>query len=273
METSNSTRQSPVGVPSVAQHPRDAARDTLEAPRLFAEAVNLRRALAASERRLAAALGQIDALRARKAALAKEVLALTEAAANARRFAYHDELTGLPNRHLLLDRFNQAVAMAVRRDKQVALLFLDLDRFKNLNDTLGHSAGDNLLQQVALRLMGAIRTSDTVSRYGGDEFVILLPELGGRASAVAVAEKIRQQLEMPYVVDGTTVAITGSMGLAVYPVDGRVFGDLIHVSDLAMYRHKARGLVPPIVFDRAPGGTEPHTRVVSLLRPDHGRES
>lgn len=273
MEISNSTGQSSVGVPSVAQLPRAAGRDTIEAPRLFAEAVNLRRALAASERRLEAALGQVDALRARKAALAKEVLALTETAANARRFAYHDELTGLPNRHLLLDRFNQAVAMAARRDKQVALLFLDLDRFKNLNDTLGHSAGDNLLQQVALRLMGAIRTSDTASRYGGDEFVILLPELGGRDSAVAVAEKIRAQLEKPYVVDGTAIAMTASMGLAVYPVDGRVFGDLIHVADLAMYRHKARGLIPPSVFDRAPDGAEPHTWVPSLLRAADGREA
>jgi diguanylate cyclase (GGDEF)-like protein len=261
------------GAPPPAHRPHNCARDGIEAPRLFAEAVNLRRALAASERRLEAALAQLDSLRRRKAELKGEVAALTETAANARRFAYHDELTGLPNRYLLFDRFNQAVALAARHDKRVGLLFLDLDRFKNLNDALGHSAGDHVLQQVALRLLGCIRASDTVSRYGGDEFVVLLPELAGREGAIAAAEKIRAQLEKPYWVDGTTVTMTASNGLAVYPLDGRMYGDLIHVSDLAMYRHKGRGVTPPIVFDRAPDAAEARTPAVPLLAADRGREA
>lgn len=248
METPNRSPQlSSAVAPPVAPPPRGSARDSAEAPRLFAEAVGLRRALAANERRLQAALTQLELLRARDAAHKKELIALTETAANARRFACHDELTALPNRHLLLDHFNQATALAARHDKQVALLFLDLDRFKNLNDTLGHSAGDNLLQQVAARLIECIRASDTACRYGGDEFVVLLQELGGREGALAGAEKIRVRLEMPYVVDGKTITMTISSGLAIYPVDGRVYGDLIHVADLAMYRHKTRGPAAPIV--------------------------
>jgi diguanylate cyclase (GGDEF)-like protein len=259
METSNRTPQSFAGTPSVAPRSPNSARDIAEAPRLFAEAVDLRRALADNERRLAAALKKLDSLRARDAALTTEMIALTNTAANAHRFAYHDELTGLPNRRLLFDRFNQAVAMAERRDKRVALLFLDLDKFKSLNDTLGHSAGDNLLRQVAARLISAIRKSDTACRYGGDEFVVLLPDLGGREGASAAAAKIRVCLEKPYAVDGTTITMTTSMGVAVYPVDGRVYGDLLHVSDLAMYRHKERCRTPPIVCDRAPDPVEPCT--------------
>ena len=119
---------------------------------------------------------------------------LAQAVAQARRFSHYDQLTGLPNRTLLLDRFNQAAARAARQRKQVALLFLDLDGFKSINDMLGHAAGDRLLQQVAARLTASIRTSDTACRYGGDEFVVLLPELECGESAVAACEKIRAHL-------------------------------------------------------------------------------
>jgi diguanylate cyclase (GGDEF)-like protein len=157
----------------------------------------------------------------------------------ARRFAHHDELTGLPNRRLLLDRYNQAVALAARQDRRVALLFLDLDDFKRINDVYGHGAGDSILQQVAVRLRACIRSSDTACRYGGDEFVVLLPELEGRRNAVAAAGKIRTRLAAPYIIDGAEITVTASIGIAVYPVDGLEYGDLMRVTDGFMYRDKA----------------------------------
>lgn len=174
-------------------------------------------------------------------------MALTEAVLKAQRFAYHDELTGLPNRHLLLDRFQAAVASAVRHDQQVALLFLDLDRFKHVNDTLGHSAGDQLLQQVAARLVACLRASDTACRYGGDEFVLLLPELSGKEGAVVVADNVCAVLAAPYVIDGVEIAITASIGIAMHLVDAHGYGDLLRVSDRAMYRSKARRPAAPSI--------------------------
>ncbi len=178
-------------------------------------------------------------MRRRDAQHEQQVALLQQAVAKAQHFAYHDELTGLPNRHLLFDRFNQVAVLAARHDKPFALLFLDLDRFKDINTTLGHSVGDQLLQQVATRLVGGIRTSDTACRYGGDEFVVLLAELSGREGALAVADNLRAQLAAPYLINGVSITITTSFGIAVYPVDAHGYGDLIQVSDLEMYRHKA----------------------------------
>lgn len=218
----------------------------------------LRRALAATELRCEAALRQLDRLRRRDTLHAQETALLTEAVLKARRFAYHDELTRLPNRQLLLDRFKLAVALAQRHDQHVALLFLDLDRFKHVNDTLGHSAGDKLLQQVAVRLLACIRASDTACRYGGDEFVVLLPELSGREGAVVAADHILMHLAAPYVIDGAEISITTSLGIAVNPVDAHGFDDLLRVADRAMYRDKARCPAAPSFSD---GG------VLSLLDP------
>jgi|SRR5882672_7656568 len=201
-------------------------------------------ALAASRRQLAAALRQIDALAAQTSRLKQEVSSLRNAVAQARQFAHHDELTGLPNRTLLLDHFKQAVARAERQRRQIALLFLDVDGFKNINDTLGHTAGDGLLQQVAARLVACIRTSDTACRYGGDEFVILLPEVEDREGAIAAAEKVRAHLASPFLVNGVVIRMTTSVGIAFFPDDGKECGDLIRVSDLAMYRNKGCSPAP-----------------------------
>jgi len=200
----------------------------------------LDRPLEVSREWLRAALCRIDALEAEGLLLKHQVALLQRTVAQVRRFACRDELTGLPNRRLLLDRYNQAVALAYRQGRRVALLFLDLDGFKKINDAHGHAAGDSILRQVAERLRACIRTSDTVCRYGGDEFVVLLPELKGRESALAAARKIRARLAVPYIADGARITVTASIGVAVYPVDGREYGDLMRVTDGFMYRDKAR---------------------------------
>jgi diguanylate cyclase (GGDEF)-like protein len=215
------------------------------------DASDLRRELAASQQELGAALRQIDALLTQGSLLRRKVLELAQAVAQAREFAHRDALTGLPDRRLLLERFNQAVALAARQHRQVALLFLDLDEFRFINNALGHVAGDSILQEVATRLAACIRSSDTACRYGGDEFVILLAEFEGQESAAAVAEKIRARLAAPYVVDGATVELTTSFGMAVYPVDGHEYRDLLKASDLAMYRNKASGPASPTVSGAA----------------------
>jgi diguanylate cyclase (GGDEF)-like protein len=209
--------------------------------RAFANPRDLHSALAASEQSLRAALRRIELLLGQRSHLQQEVTRLEHANARAFELAFHDELTGLPNRTLLQDRFSQAIALAVRQGKQVALLFLDLDRFKSVNDAFGHVAGDRLLQQVAARLAACIRTSDTACRYGGDEFVVLLPELEGRQSAIAVEEKILAHLTVPYLVGAAVIELTTSIGIALYPDDGTEYGELIRVSDLAMYRNKGCG--------------------------------
>jgi len=200
----------------------------------------LERALEVSRQRLRATLCRVDALETQGMMLKHQVALLQRTVTQARQFAHHDELTGLPNRRLLLDRYEQAVALAARQNRRVALLFLDLNGFKKINDAHGHAAGDNILRQVAERLRVCIRTSDTACRYGGDEFVVLLPELEGRESALAAARKIRARLAVPYVVDGVEITVTASIGVAVYPVDGREYGDLMRVTDGYMYRDKAR---------------------------------
>jgi diguanylate cyclase len=208
-------------------------------------------ALATSEQKLGAALRLVDELQSlfkQRVGLLSEAAA--EAVAQVRQFAYHDELTGLPNRRLLLDRFNQAIARAARQRKLVALLFLDLDGFKTINDALGHVAGDSLLQQVAARLSACIRTSDTACRHGGDEFVILLPELEDRESAAAVATKVRAHLAAPYIVWEAEIRVATSIGMALYPVDAKTYEDLLRQSDVAMYWDKARGPAKPSFLRR-----------------------
>src|ERR1700733_8946602 len=156
-------------------------------------------------------------------------------AARMAHLAHHDPLTDLPNRILLSERLDQAITLAQRHNKTLALLYLDLDRFKHVNDSLGHAVGDHLLKAVARRLVECVRASDTVSRQGGDEFVVLLSELGHVEDATACAEKILQAIQLPYLIEADEIHTTASIGIAVYPTDGNAPEALLQNSDLAMY--------------------------------------
>ena len=157
----------------------------------------LRRALVESRAQSRTAQFRIDSLVQRISWLEKELVALADSERQARHLAYHDALTGLANRALLQDRLRQAISQAHRGHRLVAILFLDLDGFKRINDGLGHAAGDQLLQAVAARLRAGIRMSDTACRHGGDEFVIMLPEVDDPAMAHAVVAKVRAHLSKP----------------------------------------------------------------------------
>jgi len=155
--------------------------------------------------------------------------------------AEHDFLTGLPNRMVLKDRVKQAIALALRHRKKVGILFLDLDGFKHVNDSLGHPTGDRLLQSVAARLLGCIRGSDTVSRQGGDEFVVLLSEMAQPEDAAITARRILEAVAEPHAVDQHDLRITTSIGVSVYPEDGLDAETLIKNADTAMYQAKENG--------------------------------
>ena len=155
--------------------------------------------------------------------------------------AHQDSLTGLPNRVLARDRLEQAIALARRNHSAAAVLFLDLDNFKTVNDSLGHSTGDLLLCAVAHKLVAAVRDSDTVSRQGGDEFLIILGGLTDDEAATTAAVKILDQLSAPFVIAGVEVSTTGSLGIAVFPRDGADADSLLKHADLAMYRAKDAG--------------------------------
>jgi diguanylate cyclase len=158
------------------------------------------------------------------------------------RSAERDALTQLPNRVLLLDRLALAIANAKRHRTRVALLFLDLDKFKEINDTLGHAVGDQVLKQAADSLVSAIRGADTVSRHGGDEFLILLTELSQASDAVPIAQKVIAALGAPCRVGDHVLCVTTSMGISIYPDDGEDADTLIDRADAAMYRAKRQGL-------------------------------
>ena len=155
------------------------------------------------------------------------------------RQAFTDQLTGLPNRALLRDRAQQALRLAGRQGVTAALLLLDLDRFKEVNDTLGHHRGDLLLQQVAERLHGSLRGSDTVARLGGDEFAVLLPQIAGVHEATVVADKLSAAIEAPFAVDGLSLDVDVSIGVAVYPDHASDPNELLQRADVAMYAAKA----------------------------------
>jgi diguanylate cyclase (GGDEF)-like protein/PAS domain S-box-containing protein len=155
--------------------------------------------------------------------------------------AQHDALTDLPNRILFNDRLTQAIVLAERQNKQLAVMFVDLDHFKKINDSLGHDVGDKLLQSVARRLMGCVRRSDTVSRLGGDEFVVLLAQVEHAEDAAYSARKILRALAAPHLIDNNSLDINASIGVSTYPNDGQDAEGLMNRADNAMYEAKEHG--------------------------------
>lgn len=173
--------------------------------------------------------------------IARDITDRIEAEEIIRFQAYHDMLTRLPNRTLLKDRLNQALTHAKRNGSNLSVMFLDLDRFKVINDTLGHLVGDQLLQAVAMRLRHCLREGDTLARIGGDEFTLLLPEVESREDAEAIAVKIIKSLKEPFRVDSHELFISTSIGISHYPEDGDTIESLIKHADIAMYSVKGRG--------------------------------
>jgi diguanylate cyclase (GGDEF)-like protein len=155
--------------------------------------------------------------------------------------ATHDFLTGLPNRVLLLDRFTIAAALARRNKARLAVMSLDLDKFKTINDTLGHDAGDQVLKEIGTLLAGTIRASDTLARVGGDEFILVMMESGEMKDTAATAQKILNSFKEPLVIDGHQLHLSTSVGIAIYPEDAEDMETLIKKSDAAMYYSKGHG--------------------------------
>ncbi len=158
-----------------------------------------------------------------------------------RHLASHDSLTGLANRALFGDRLEQALLRAKRDENMLAVLYFDLDKFKPVNDTYGHGIGDQLLVQVARRVRGSLRKSDTLARLGGDEFAVLLPTCASTADAMNVASNILRLLNAAFVIDDIALHISGSVGVAVYPDCGPDATRLVHCADQAMYAAKQQG--------------------------------
>jgi diguanylate cyclase (GGDEF)-like protein len=159
-----------------------------------------------------------------------------------RKLSLTDHLTGLGNRVLLRDRFEQAIRLARRNQHQAAVLMLDLDDFKEVNDTLGHHHGDQLLQIVTERLRGVVREVDTLARLGGDEFAIVMPDVQGTGGAIALAERVSQCLTENYSLAGVPIHVGASIGIAVFPDHGETIEDLLQHADVAMYRAKNGGI-------------------------------
>jgi diguanylate cyclase (GGDEF)-like protein len=175
------------------------------------------------------------------ASIARDITAHKEAEARIQHLAYFDALTGLPNRTLFHDRLQQAVAVARRQGRMLALHFLDLDHFKSVNDSLGHSHGDSLLRTVADRLQRAVRASDTVARIAGDEFAIIQTDLAQTEAAATLAGRLLTVISTPLVLDHHTVQTTASIGISVYPLDDPPGSQLLSHADVAMYVAKKRG--------------------------------
>jgi diguanylate cyclase (GGDEF)-like protein len=174
-------------------------------------------------------------------ALKLEIAERKQAEERIRFMVHYDALTGLPNRVLLQDRLNQAIAHAQRSHSRVAILFIDLDYFKNINDSLGHQLGDCLLQMAAVRLQMCLRADDSVARLGGDEFVLSLPLLNDSSDAAPVAQKALDTLAQPFLVEGHQLHVSGSIGISVYPEDGTDVESLMRTADTAMYHAKEMG--------------------------------
>jgi diguanylate cyclase (GGDEF)-like protein/PAS domain S-box-containing protein len=178
-----------------------------------------------------------------------DISEMKAAEARIEHLAYHDALTGLPNRMLLLERAGLALALAARRREHAAILFLDLDRFKEVNDSLGHAAGDALLIEAGRRLAEMMRETDTVSRLGGDEFVLLLPGVGAQG-AQEVSDKVLAAMRQPFGIEGHSLRLSTSIGIALFPEDGGDIGELLKNADAALYRAKQEGRNTQVFYNR-----------------------
>ncbi len=180
----------------------------------------------------------IDSLMESFRNLAEKIITYTR---ELRNMAYYDTLTGLPNRVLLMDRIRQAIAFSSRHNKRVAVMFIDLDNFKHINDTYGHEVGDTLLIQVANRLSAVFRETDTVARFGGDEFIAVIPEVSDISDITKLADRVLRVLERPFEIDGEELFLSASIGISLYPDNGQDASSLIKFADAAMYKAKEEG--------------------------------
>jgi diguanylate cyclase (GGDEF)-like protein len=212
--------------------------DVVERGSVAAAAVSQRGEPAA--RTLRDALCEIDTLRSINGHLVRQIAELKEREAQALQQADRDGLTGLFNRRKLGELLETAVAHALTHEQRVGVLFIDLDGFKGVNDAHGHSAGDKLLATVASRIAARARTGDFVCRYGGDEFVVILPRVADMAAALQVADSIRNRVALPYRIDGTELQVTAAIGAATYPDQASSSAELLAVADESMYRVKMR---------------------------------
>lgn len=227
-------------------HPddRDRVRSCMQSAEFSALGQRLRyRVLTEADRHLESDIKKVpdNGRRARLIVISRDITERKEIEAYLLHEAFHDNLTGLPNRLLLRDRLAQTLASRERPNPAVALLFIDLDGFKDINDTLGHACGDRVLQDVAERLLRCVREGDTVARMGGDEFVVMLPNLRAIADAAVVASKIVEALSASCQIDGTDLHVPPSVGVAVFPDDGTDVDSLLRNADTAMYHAKHDG--------------------------------
>lgn len=176
-----------------------------------------------------------------RVAVARDVTQTKQTLERLQRIAFFDPLTQLPNRQLFQDRLQMAMSRVRREQKQLAVMFIDLDKFKQVNDLFGHMVGDRLLIDVAHRLQAQVRETDTVARFGGDEFVLLLDSIEGIQQACAIGDKILHVLQQPFTVENTRLPMPVSIGLAIYPQHGDSTETLLHHADSAMYRAKKAG--------------------------------
>jgi diguanylate cyclase (GGDEF)-like protein/PAS domain S-box-containing protein len=174
-------------------------------------------------------------------AVFSDITSIKQTQSQLEHLAHHDSLTNLPNRLLFEDRLEHAIAQAKRQKRQLAVLFLDLDRFKNINDSLGHAMGDELLKEVAARLQNILRDDDTAARLGGDEFTVLVENIEDPSQAAVVASKIQEKFKAPFRIAGRELHITTSIGISIYPEDGKDVADLTKNADAAMYQAKEQG--------------------------------
>jgi diguanylate cyclase (GGDEF)-like protein len=203
-----------------------------------------------------AELREIESLRAINAHLLRELAALKAREAETQRLAERDGLTGLYNRRRMLELLEAAISDAVLQDLHVGLLFIDLNGFKAINDKYGHAAGDDILTTVATRISARVRTGDICCRYGGDEFVVILPGVPDPFPVSRVADAIRERVSLPYWIGNEQQQLTATIGESMYPYHGENAAKLLHRADEAMYRLKAR-IVRPSLTSKVPHGPQP----------------